>query len=227
MGKCCSREQKDIAEDFANELLSNSDFTLNQMTHGELLEQLSKIEGKESKNFITKNKLESFLNDLYSTQTKPEYVSYYSNLFNEILLFFPETKISKYKITLFLFPFLFHKEEDGYALYQLLTSTYVNLTLENFEEFLNKYISICTFKINHSIWKDCKDNELSEALDDKNSNYFNEENIKIATWRILTYLRNMGINEADKIGLEHLKQIYTTYNLDTHKAVRNFVYKGF
>lgn len=223
MGQCCGGNYEARSEDFVHQILVDPSFKLNSFTYNDVLNLLADVRSQTDGDSVSLSELEKLSTKFY-TNSPNNYQVYYINILKDIMFQLESPKTSMYKFLFYLFPLISHeKEENDETMYYLFRYLLKFVSVNIFSEWINKYLLFCTHGINHSIWEKCEDHDMTNSLDDINTNTYNRENIKRVTRKIVDYFGRLGAEGEQEITLEIFKEFFKKYDLSSIQSVRECV----
>ncbi|MCQ2818058.1 MAG: hypothetical protein MJ252_12400 [archaeon] len=232
---CCAVTSINEGEDYVIKIVKNGRFLLNSFSYSELRDKIEKIAQTQKKlNAIKKNVIALLVPELEEEKPTRHDVfmnQCFTNILEDIFSNFKKSQFNVNKFMLYLFPYLYHseQEETNRILYRILAEeNNGDMNRANFEKTLEEYMSNCTSKLTFSIWECCDNDYIRRKLDEMNACFFTHSNIERIIEKLNTSLyQKLRNNNSDNITEELFLQTYTITHIYAFEEVRELFISEF
>ena len=153
MGSCCTNNSNLLAEQYVRDILRDESLKIRNYSYMELLNE---IVSKRVEQEIPKDHVKQFLIPEFYDSNKTELNDVYINSIFNYILDHLEDRNNMYKVLLYFYPFINHKEENiaqnFFNILRFITQSHrQEINIKEVRKWLFNYISFCTWGITNAI----------------------------------------------------------------------------
>lgn len=215
MGQCCSNQYHIMGEEFVSRLLQDPSLKLKDYEYNRLLNDI--VSKRIQQEIHKKHVKDLLIPEFYDAKSK--LAPYYQSIFDYALTQLKD-KNNMYTVILLFYPFISHSQEKtDETMYGIFTYMNVRLTVKAFEQSLIDYITFCTKGLTYAIWQKCDDPNIAAALDDLNTNVYNEGNTKRFVEKMMFDIKKTKSEEA-QVEKEDFKKLILKWDISSAENIR-------
>lgn len=224
MGSCCTNNSNLLAEQYVRDILRDESLKIRNYSYMELLNE---IVSKRVEQEIPKNHVKQFLIPEFYDSNKTELNDVYINSIFNYILDHLEDRNNMYKVLLYFYPFINHKEENiaqnFFNILRFITQSHrQEINIKEVRKWLFNYISFCTWGITNAIATKMPNSaDLSNSFASLIKGPYSEDKI----YNFLNKLMNelTGGRSEEIINLEMFNNMFKKYDISEVENVREYL----